>query len=54
MISDSILESDEGETEEENENKRGKPLATLCVLKNDHIPESGKFLCFVFSPVQVV
>lgn len=42
MISDSILESDEGETEEENENKRGKPLATLCVLKNDHIPERGK------------
>lgn len=50
MISDSILESDEGETEEENENKRGKPLATLCVLKNDHIPESGKFFLFGFFP----
>uniref|UniRef100_A0A8C5HDU6 Mediator of DNA damage checkpoint protein 1 n=1 Tax=Gouania willdenowi TaxID=441366 RepID=A0A8C5HDU6_GOUWI len=34
-ISDSILESDE----EENENKRGKPLAKLCILKNQHIPE---------------
>lgn len=50
MISDSILESDEGETEEENENKRGKPLATLCVLKNDHIPESGNFFLVFFSP----
>lgn len=54
MISDSILESDEGETEEENENKRGKPVATLCVLKNDHIPERGKYIYFFFTLVQVV
>lgn len=43
MISDSILESDEDESEEENKNKRGEPLATLCILKNDHIPEKGNF-----------
>ncbi|XP_042345369.1 mediator of DNA damage checkpoint protein 1 [Plectropomus leopardus] len=39
MISDSILESDEEENEE-NENKRGRPLAKLCILKNAHIPET--------------
>jgi len=39
MICDSILESDE---EEENANARAKPLATLCVLKNKHIPETGE------------
>ncbi|KAM6935918.1 mediator of DNA damage checkpoint protein 1 isoform 2-T2 [Lycodopsis pacificus] len=40
MISDSILESDEEDNTEENENKRGRPLAKLCILKNDHIPET--------------
>ncbi|XP_054477540.1 LOW QUALITY PROTEIN: mediator of DNA damage checkpoint protein 1 [Anoplopoma fimbria] len=39
MISDSILE-DEEEDKEENENKRGRPLAKLCILKNEHIPEN--------------
>uniref|UniRef100_A0A7N8WND1 Mediator of DNA damage checkpoint protein 1 n=1 Tax=Mastacembelus armatus TaxID=205130 RepID=A0A7N8WND1_9TELE len=38
-ISDSILESDEEENEG-NENTKGKPLAKLCVLKNQHIPET--------------
>uniref|UniRef100_A0A8D0AIX4 Mediator of DNA damage checkpoint protein 1 n=1 Tax=Sander lucioperca TaxID=283035 RepID=A0A8D0AIX4_SANLU len=40
MICDSILESDEEENEEENKNKRGPPLAKLCILKNEHIPET--------------
>ncbi|KAK9514021.1 hypothetical protein VZT92_027512 [Zoarces viviparus] len=40
MISDSILESDEEDNKEENENKRGRPLAKLCILKNEHIPET--------------
>ncbi|XP_073342124.1 mediator of DNA damage checkpoint protein 1 isoform X2 [Pagrus major] len=40
MISDSFLESDEEENEEESENKRGRPLAKLCILKNEHIPET--------------
>ncbi|XP_059194665.1 mediator of DNA damage checkpoint protein 1 isoform X2 [Centropristis striata] len=40
MISDSILESDEDENKEENQDKRGKPLAKLCILKNEHIPET--------------
>lgn len=44
MISDSILESDEEENEEESENKRGRPLAKLCILKNAHIPETGEWL----------
>ncbi|CAI5663737.1 unnamed protein product [Oreochromis niloticus] len=40
LISDSILESDEEDNEEEIENKRGRPLAKLCILKNKHIPEA--------------
>lgn len=44
MISDSFLESDEEENEEKNGNKRGQPLAKLCILKNEHIPETGE--CF--------
>lgn len=44
MISDSILESDEEDNEEEIENKRGRPLAKLCILKNKHIPEAGEWL----------
>ncbi|XP_068179300.1 mediator of DNA damage checkpoint protein 1 isoform X2 [Antennarius striatus] len=40
MINDSILESDEEDKEEENENKRGQPMAKLCILKNKHITES--------------
>ncbi|XP_076592542.1 uncharacterized protein LOC143324167 isoform X2 [Chaetodon auriga] len=40
MISDSILESDEEENEEDNQPKRGRPLAKLCILKNEHIPET--------------
>lgn len=39
MISDSILESDDEENVEENRDKRGRPLAKLCILKNEHIPE---------------
>ncbi|KAM7421123.1 hypothetical protein PAMA_015338 [Pampus argenteus] len=38
MINDSILESDEEENEEENKDKRGQPLAKLCILNNEHIP----------------
>ncbi|XP_068425951.1 mediator of DNA damage checkpoint protein 1 isoform X2 [Clinocottus analis] len=40
VISDSILESDEEENTEENENEKGRPLAKLCILKNEHIPET--------------
>ncbi|XP_006803037.1 mediator of DNA damage checkpoint protein 1 [Neolamprologus brichardi] len=40
IISDSILESDEEDNEEEIENKTGRPLAKLCILKNKHIPEA--------------
>nr|XP_043889578.1 mediator of DNA damage checkpoint protein 1 isoform X2 [Solea senegalensis] len=41
MINDLHLESDEAKSEEEeNENQRGQPLAKLCVLKNEHIPET--------------
>ncbi|XP_034729977.1 mediator of DNA damage checkpoint protein 1 isoform X2 [Etheostoma cragini] len=40
MICDSILESDEEENEEENKMKKGRPLAKLCILKNEHIPET--------------
>ncbi|XP_024861524.1 mediator of DNA damage checkpoint protein 1 isoform X2 [Kryptolebias marmoratus] len=39
-ISDSILESDEEENKEENQRKRGRPLAKLCILKNPHLPET--------------
>ncbi|XP_058503084.1 mediator of DNA damage checkpoint protein 1 [Solea solea] len=47
MINDLNLESDEAESEEEeNENQRGQPLAKLCVLKNEHIPET-EFPLFV-------
>lgn len=52
MISDSILESDEEENEDESEPKRGRPLAKLCILKNEHIPEAGEwFTAAVISPV---
>ncbi|XP_047184833.1 mediator of DNA damage checkpoint protein 1 [Scophthalmus maximus] len=40
MISDSILESNEEEKEEEPEDKRDRPLAKLCILKNEHVPET--------------
>ncbi|XP_061770806.1 mediator of DNA damage checkpoint protein 1 [Nerophis ophidion] len=36
VINYSTLESDE---EEKNEEEKPKPLAKLCILKNDHIPE---------------
>ncbi|KAM9722692.1 mediator of DNA damage checkpoint protein 1 isoform 2-T3 [Menidia menidia] len=40
VISDSILESDEEETEEQTRNKESRPVAKLCILKNPHIPET--------------
>uniref|UniRef100_A0A3P8SUG9 Mediator of DNA damage checkpoint protein 1 n=1 Tax=Amphiprion percula TaxID=161767 RepID=A0A3P8SUG9_AMPPE len=40
MISDSTLESDEEENEETSDNPRGRPVAKLCVLKNEHISET--------------
>ncbi|CAJ1062565.1 LOW QUALITY PROTEIN: mediator of DNA damage checkpoint protein 1 [Xyrichtys novacula] len=40
MISDSFLESDDEESEEENGNERGQPMAKLCILKNQHISET--------------
>ncbi|XP_074540372.1 mediator of DNA damage checkpoint protein 1 isoform X2 [Halichoeres trimaculatus] len=40
IISDSILESEDEESEEEIEKKRGRPMAKLCILKNQHLPES--------------
>ena len=51
VISNSILESEEEENEEENQNK-GRPMAKLCILKNPHIPETGKSLTIVvISPI---
>lgn len=44
MISDSFLESDEEENEEDTKDKRGQPLAKLCILKNEHVPVAGKWL----------
>ncbi|KAM4736254.1 mediator of DNA damage checkpoint protein 1 isoform 2-T2 [Anableps anableps] len=38
-ISDSILESEEEENEEEIQNETKKPLAKLCILSNPHISE---------------
>ncbi|XP_039973404.1 mediator of DNA damage checkpoint protein 1 isoform X2 [Xiphias gladius] len=40
MISDSNLDSDEEENEDKNENERGRPLAKLCILKNEQVPEA--------------
>ncbi|XP_028280178.1 mediator of DNA damage checkpoint protein 1 isoform X2 [Parambassis ranga] len=40
MIDDSVLESDDEENDEENENNRGRPLAKLCILRNEHIPQT--------------
>lgn len=52
LVSDSILESDEDDNEEEAENKRGRPLAKLCILKNEHIPETGEwFAAAVITPM---
>ncbi|XP_053736397.1 mediator of DNA damage checkpoint protein 1 [Synchiropus splendidus] len=39
-ISDSILESDEEENEQENQNNRGLSPAKLCILENEHIPKT--------------
>jgi hypothetical protein len=38
LIDDSVLE----ESEEEDGEKRGEPLAKLRVLKNEHISETGE------------
>uniref|UniRef100_A0A3Q3RE04 Mediator of DNA damage checkpoint protein 1 n=2 Tax=Monopterus albus TaxID=43700 RepID=A0A3Q3RE04_MONAL len=46
LISDSILESDEEENVKENENNRGRPLAKLCILENEHISETELPLFF--------
>ncbi|KAM9310188.1 mediator of DNA damage checkpoint protein 1 [Pholidichthys leucotaenia] len=40
MISDSVLESEEEENEDKNGSERGEPMAKLCILKNEHIPEA--------------
>uniref|UniRef100_A0A3Q1G0Y0 Mediator of DNA damage checkpoint protein 1 n=1 Tax=Acanthochromis polyacanthus TaxID=80966 RepID=A0A3Q1G0Y0_9TELE len=40
MIIDSTLESDEEENEENGDNPRGRPVAKLCILKNEHISET--------------
>lgn len=46
-ISDSVLKSDESENEEEEEDdNRCRPVAKLCILRNEHIPETGD--CPVF------
>ncbi|XP_019751587.1 mediator of DNA damage checkpoint protein 1 isoform X3 [Hippocampus comes] len=37
-VNDSLFESDE-EEKEEKPNKARQPLAKLCILKNDHVPE---------------
>lgn len=51
MISDSNLDSDEEENEDKNENERGRPLAKLCILKNEQVPEAGEwFTAAVITP----
>lgn len=42
IIRDPISESDEEECED-NKDERGQTLAKLCILKNDHIPETGEW-----------
>lgn len=41
-VNDSLFESDEEEKEEKQPNKARQPLAKLCILKNDHVPERGE------------
>lgn len=43
QIEDSFFgEEDTDEFEQEEEKKKREPLATLKILKNDHIPETGE------------
>ncbi|XP_077576742.1 mediator of DNA damage checkpoint protein 1 isoform X2 [Stigmatopora nigra] len=39
VINDSFFESDEETNEEEKAKEAKEPLAKLCILKNDHVPE---------------
>lgn len=41
MINESVLESDEEENEA-NQPSKGRPVAKLLILKNDHMPETGE------------
>lgn len=43
LINDSILESDE-EEKEDNQTSRGRPVAKLHILKNEHMPETGEWM----------
>ncbi|XP_061675667.1 mediator of DNA damage checkpoint protein 1 [Syngnathoides biaculeatus] len=40
VINDSVFEPDEEENEEEKTDKGRQPLAKLCILKNDYVPET--------------
>lgn len=43
MINDSLLESDEEENED-NQTSKGRPVAKLHILKNEHVPETGEWM----------
>lgn len=43
MINDSHLESDEEENED-NQTSKGRPVAKLHILKNEHMPETGEWM----------
>lgn len=43
MINDSLLESDEEENED-NQTSKGRPVAKLHILKNEHMPETGEWM----------
>lgn len=43
LINDSILESDEEENED-IQTSRGRPVAKLHILKNEHMPERGEWM----------
>lgn len=43
IINDSLLESDEEENED-NQPSKGRPVAKLHILKNEHMPETGKWM----------
>lgn len=43
IINDSLLESDEEENED-NQTSKGRPVAKLHILKNEHMPETGEWM----------
>lgn len=43
MMKDSLLESDEEENED-HQTSRGRPVAKLLILKNEHMSETGEWM----------